>query len=84
MMRADRRDGRVETGIQENRAQHRLQGIRQDRRPAKAAGFQFTRSEPQMLPEPELARDLRQRLAADQRRPQARQGPLVGVRMRIV
>ena len=80
----DRRRGRIETGIQKYRAQHRLQCIRQYRSPPKTAGFQLALPQPQMLAKAEFDCDLRQRLAADEGRPQPRQGPFVGVRMRIV
>jgi hypothetical protein len=64
---------RIESGIEKNRAQNGLQGIRQNRRPAEAAGFQFALPQPQMFPQTQLLSNLRQGLAIDESRPQPRQ-----------
>jgi len=79
-----RRRRRIEPGIQKNRAQYGLQRIRQYRCPAKPAGLQLTRPKTQVFAQPEFGRDLRQGLAAHQRRPQARESALVRLRMRLV
>ena len=80
----NRGGGRVEPGIQKYRPHQGLQGIRQCRSAAKAAGFHFTRAEAQVLSQIQIARELRQRLPVHQSRPQPRQRPFVGSGMGIV
>ena len=50
----------------------------------KPPDFNSPGTQPQVLAQAQLAGDLRQGLAADQRRPQPRQSAFVGLRMRIV
>ena len=63
--------------VEEDRPAQRLQGIRQDRLAAEAAGLEFPRPQLQGVPEPDRQGDLGQRLGADELRAQAAQVPLV-------
>ncbi len=74
----------LKIGVQVDRADHRLQGVGEDRRAPKAARLQFAAAEAQTLAQALLGGDLGQGLAAHQGRALPRQGSLIGGGMRIV
>ena len=71
-MRSTRPGSRIVAGVQENRAEQRLQGIRENGGTAKAPGFQLAGTQLEKLAEVQPGGDLREGLAADQRGAQAR------------
>ena len=73
--------GRRDPAVEVDRAEQRLERVGEDRAATEAAALQLTAAEPQLLAEPQPARDRGQRAAAHQRRPVAAQVALVGVRV---
>src|SRR6185437_13637206 len=75
---AQQRAAGIKTAIQINRGDQRLECIGQNRIAPETAALQFAGAEQQIITQPDRARALRERRAADQLRAQARQLALVG------
>ncbi len=74
----------VETGIQVNRRDQRLERIGENGFAPKTAALEFARAELELVAQLKLARDRRQRLPVDQLRAQARKLTLAGIRVSLV
>src|SRR5690606_18105953 len=70
--------GRLETAVQVDRTEHRLERIRKNRLASKTARLELARPQAELVAEPDLCRDDGKRLSADEARAEARQIPLVG------
>ena len=69
----DHAAGRIEPGIQEDRAEDRLDGVGQDGWAAETAALEFAFAQAQVLRQFQALGDIRQRRLLDQVGPQARQ-----------
>src|SRR5215469_1587424 len=76
----DDRLGSLQSPVEKNGAAERLEGVGEDRLTPKASALELTRPELQHRPDAEPERDLGQRLAADETRPQTAQIALGCVR----
>ena len=76
--------GGVVSSVQKYGTEHRLQGVRQDRGAAEAAGFQFAGAQTQVFAQTQLRRNLRETLAAHQGGAQTRQIAFIGLGVRVI